>query len=206
LTREERREYANTLDAEVDRMAQLITNLLQLSRIQLGNLSAQRSFVRPAPLIADQAGSLRAAAEERKLTLTIAVPENLPAVHGDKDLLGVVVTNLVSNAIKYTRPGGRILVAASAVAGGISIEVSDTGVGIPKEDQGRVFERFVRSQQEWVQRQPGSGLGLSLVKEIVEIHDGQISLESDEGHGTLVRIWLPCREAGTRADVVEALT
>jgi PAS domain S-box-containing protein len=206
LTREERREYANTLDAEVDRMAQLITNLLQLSRIQLGNLSAQRTFVRPAPLITDQAGSLRAAAEERQLALQIAVPENLPAVHADKDLLGVAITNLVSNSIKYTKPGGRILVTGNAVAGGISIEVSDTGVGIPKEDQGRVFERFVRSQQEWVQQQSGSGLGLSLVKEIVEIHDGQISLESAEGHGTTVRIWLPCREAGTRADVVEALT
>ena len=187
-------------------MAQLISNLLQLSRIQLGSLSAQRRFVKPAPLIIDQAGSLRAAAEDRQLTLQVSVPENLPAVHVDKDLLGVAITNLVSNAIKYTPPGGRIVVSASAVSGGISIEVADTGVGIPPDEHARVFEKFTRSEQDWVQEQSGSGLGLSLVKEIAEIHDGQVSLESTEGQGSTFRIWLPCRQAGTRADVVEALT
>jgi len=205
LSREERSEYANTLNSEVDRMAQLISNLLQLSRIQLGNLSAQRGFVKPAPLIVEQASSLRAAAEDRQLALQVTVPENLPAVHGDKDLLGVAITNLLTNAIKYTPPGGRIAVSASVVAGGISIEIADTGVGIPPEQQSRVFERFARSEQAWVQEQSGSGLGLSLVKEIVEIHDGQISLDSTEGRGSTFRIWLPCREAGRRADVVEAL-
>jgi signal transduction histidine kinase len=206
LTREERRDYSNTLDAEVNRMAQLISNLLQLSRIQLGNLSAQRGFVKPSSLIADQAASQRAAAEDRQLELETSIPENLPALYGDKDLLGVAITNLLTNAIKYTRPGGHVRVAASATPGGVSVEISDTGVGVPKEEQARIFERFARSEQDWVQEQSGSGLGLSLVKEIVEIHEGQISVESEVGKGSCFRISLPCREAGTRPDVVESLT
>ena len=187
-------------------MAQLISNLLQLSRIQLGSLSAQRGFVKPSPLVTDQASSLRAAAEDQHLTIETSVPETLPALYGDKDLLGVAITNLITNAIKYTDAGGRISVSAAAVGDGISIEVEDTGIGIPQDEQSRIFERFARSDQERVQERAGSGLGLSLVKEIAEIHDGRVSVESEVGRGSCFRMWLPSREAGTRADVVEALT
>lgn len=205
LSPDERKEYFNTLNAETGRMAQLISNLLQLSRIQLGNLSANFALVKTGTLIAAQADSLRRHAESRGLTLRAAVPDNLPTVAGDKDLLGVAVTNLISNAIKYTPSGGAVSIEAAAAEGGVAVTVEDTGVGVPEQDHGRIFERFYRSSQEEVQTRGGTGLGLALVREIVEMHGGKVSLESTVGEGSRFRIWIPGREAGSRADVVEVL-
>jgi signal transduction histidine kinase len=201
LTDTERKSYFNTLNDEALRMARLIANLMQLSRIQLGNLSAQFGFVKPSALILQQAEALRAQAEGRGQTLELSVPENLPALYGDKDLIGVALTNLLANAVKYTGAGGHITVRALADEGGVRIEVADTGIGIPAEEQERVFERFARSSQPEVQAQPGSGLGLALVREIAEIHEGQIQVSSEPGRGSVFRLWLPCREVGTRLDV-----
>lgn len=206
LSADERKDYFNTLNAETNRMAQLISNLLQLSRIQLGNLSVNFALVKPAALVRAQAESLRHHAESRGIALRATAPENLPAVAGDKDLLAVAVTNLISNAIKYTGAGGAVSVQASVAEGGILVVVEDTGIGIPEKDHARIFERFYRSDQTEVQEKNGTGLGLALVKEIVEMHGGKISLESTLGEGSRFRIWLPGREAGSRADVVEVLT
>lgn len=201
LTDKERKSYFNTLNDEALRMARLIANLMQLSRIQFGNLSAQFGFIKPSALILQQAEALRAQAEGRGQTLQVSVPENLPALYGDKDLIGVALTNLLANAVKYTGAGGQITVRALADEGGVRIEVADTGLGIPAEEQERVFERFARSSQPEVQAQPGSGLGLALVREIAEIHEGQIQVSSEPGRGSVFRLWLPCREVGTRLDV-----
>ncbi|MFH1277611.1 MAG: ATP-binding protein [Candidatus Eisenbacteria bacterium] len=205
LGADERKDYFNSLNAETGRMAQLISNLLQLSRIQLGNLSANFSHVKTGNLVASQADSLRRHAEGLGLSLRVNVPENLPAVLGDKDLLGVAVNNLISNAVKYTNPGGVVSIEASAAGGGVAVSVEDTGIGIPEQEHARVFERFYRSGREEVQEKGGTGLGLALVREIVEMHGGKVSLESTVGEGSRFVIWLPVREAGTRADVVEVL-
>lgn len=201
LTQDERKEYSNTLNAEAQRMARLIGNLLQISRIQLGNLSAKFGFVKSTALIRDLTESQRPQAEARGLTLQVSVPDNLPALYGDKDLLGVALINLITNAIKYTPAGGRILVRAEAGSGDLTIEVKDTGIGIREEDRARIFERFARSDQEEVREQSGSGLGLSLVKEIAELHEGSITLESSPGQGSVFRLRLPRREVGARLDM-----
>lgn len=197
----ERHEFLNTLNAEALRMGQLISNLLQLSRIQLGNLSAEFGFVKSETLIRDRAEAVRSQAEARQQILTLELPENLPPLYGDKDLLGVALTNLITNAIKYTPVGGRITVRATAVEGDLMIDVEDTGIGIPEEARGRIFERFARADQPEVQRQTGSGLGLTLVKEITELHDGQVSVESELGGGSCFTLRLPTREVGTRLEL-----
>jgi len=204
LPAEERRAYFNTLNDEAMRMARLIGNLMQISRIELGNLSADFRYLKPAPLVAQQAEALRAQAEQRGLALEVAVPENLPALYGDKDLLGVALTNLLTNAIKYTPEGGRVAVRAAVAGEGVAIEIEDTGIGIPPEEQEHVFERFARSPQAEVQTQPGTGLGLALVREIAEIHEGRVELASEVGRGSRFRLWLPCRQVGTRMDVAAA--
>jgi two-component system, OmpR family, phosphate regulon sensor histidine kinase PhoR len=198
---DERREFYNTLNAEALRMARLISNLLQLSRIQLGNLSAKFAYMKPDTLIHDLTRSVMTQAESRHQRLEVHVPESLPALHGDKDLIGVAITNLLSNAIKYTPEGGQIVVRAAAADGGVMIEVADNGIGIPPEEQTRIFERFARSTQAEVLRQSGTGLGLSLVREIAEIHDGRITVESKLGAGSRFKLWLPSREVGTRMDL-----
>jgi two-component system, OmpR family, phosphate regulon sensor histidine kinase PhoR len=201
LSATERREFLNTLNDEALRMAQLISNLLQLSRIQLGSLSAQFGFVKAEALIRERAEALRTQAEARSQTLAVELPENLPPLYGDKDLLGVALTNLITNAIKYTPAGGRITVRAVAGEHGLDVEVEDTGIGIPAEARQKIFERFARSEQEEVRRETGSGLGLALVKEIVELHDGQVTVESELGRGSRFRLRLPVREVGTRLDL-----
>lgn len=197
----ERHEFLNTLNAEALRMGQLISNLLQLSRIQLGNLSAEFGFVKSEALIRDRAEAVRFQAEARSQILTLELPENLPPLYGDKDLLGVAITNLITNAIKYTPVGGRITVRATADEKALTIEIEDTGIGIPEEARGRIFERFARADQPEVQRQTGSGLGLTLVKEITELHDGQVSVESQLGRGSCFTLRLPTREVGTRLEL-----
>ena len=198
---EERREFYNTINQEAMRMARLISNLLQLSRIQLGNLSARFGFVKADALLRDMAASVTAQIEQHGLKLDLQVPENLPPLFGDKDLLGVAVTNLLSNAIKYTPSGGRISLRAAEDEKGITVEVADTGIGIPPEAQAKIFERFARSDQEEVQQQSGTGLGLALVREIAEIHEGNVTLESEIDSGSRFRLWIPSREAGTRFDL-----
>jgi signal transduction histidine kinase len=201
---EERRDFLNTMSAETMRMNSLISNLLQLSRIQLGNLSARFSFVKPHQVIRHQTSSLSVQGTARGVTVDVNVPENLPALFGDKDLLGVAVNNLINNAIKYTPKGGSVLVRAQESEGGLLLDVEDTGIGITEEARARVFQRFYRSDQEEVQSQTGSGLGLFLVKEIVEIHGGRVSLHSELGKGSRFSLWFPSREVGTRIDVAAA--
>jgi len=201
LSLEERKEYANTLREEAHRMARLIANLLQLSRIELGNLSARFGFVKSSTLIASLAESLRSQLAGRNQSLVVEVPDNLPPLYGDKDLLGVALTNLLTNAIKYTPEDGHITVRATAGSSDLTIEVEDTGIGISDEEKGLIFERFQRSSREEVQRVTGSGLGLALVKEIIEVHEGTITVDSTLGQGSCFRLQLPIREVGQRLDV-----
>ena len=206
LSPEERREFCNILTHETNRMAQLISNLLQLSRIQLGNLSVRFRFVKTASLIREQAESLRVQAERRGLRYSAHVPDNLPPMRGDKDLLGVAINNLISNAIKYTPQGGTITVEVEDDSNGFAIQVIDTGIGIAAEDQENIFGRFFRVDSEEVQAQNGSGLGLAIVSEIVEVHGGEISVTSELGSGSCFRVWLPAREVSERPDLVETST
>ena len=201
LTKDERCEYSNNLGDEARRMARLIANLLQLSRIQLGNLSARFGFVKSGAMIQGLADSLKSQIAGRGQSFEIAIPENLPPVYGDKDLLCVAITNLITNAAKYTPPGGRISVRAAADETGLVIEVEDTGIGIPPEEQERIFERFARAEQAEVQEQSGTGLGLSLVREIAEIHDGQVSVVSSPGAGSTFSFRLPNRDVSGRFDL-----
>jgi len=204
LAEEERAKYYNHLSGEAQRMARLISNLLQLSRIELGNLSARFAFVKSSTLIHHIAESFVPQAIGRSQTLRIAVPENLPPLYGDKDLLSVAVSNLVSNALKYTPEKGTIEVRATNDEAGLRLEVADNGIGIPKEALDTVFERFSRSDQPEVRALPGTGLGLALVREIVQLHEGTIEVESQLGRGSVFRVLLPVREVGERLEVAAA--
>lgn len=201
LTQDERRLYSNTLNTEAQRMAKLIDNMLQLSRIELGNLSAKYTYVKSCNLIGGIADSVRSQADGRKQALVINVPDNLPPLFGDKDLLGVAISNLVSNALKYTPNGGTITINAAADDTNITIEVIDTGIGIRESDRDTIFDRFSRTDRDEVQAVSGTGLGLALVKEIIETHDGTITFDSEVDKGTTFRLMLPVREAGGRIDL-----
>ena len=123
--------------------------------------------------------------------LTIDVPDNLPPLYGDKDLLGVALTNLLTNAIKYTPENGKVILRVKACPDGLQFEVQDTGIGISPEDQPRLFEKFFRGSQREARLQRGSGLGLAIVRSISERHGGKVWVESGLGQGSTFFLLIP---------------
>jgi len=115
-----------------------------------------------------------------------------------------VLDNLISNALKFTPRSGRVFIRVSADGSDAVVEIEDTGVGIPTDEQDRLFERFFRSSTATEQAIPGTGLGLTIAKTIVERHEGSISIESTEGAGTTVRVRLPARSLSALAEEVAA--
>jgi signal transduction histidine kinase len=125
----------------------------------------------------------QSAFRDRGVTLKVEVPDTLPAVWADRTRIDHVVSNLLSNALKYTAPGGMVTVSAQARNDGVMFFVADTGKGIPAHYHNRIFDQFFRVPDE--KSEPGAGLGLAIAREIVEAHGGTISVESSEGTGSI---------------------
>ena len=136
----------------------------------------------------------RERAQAAQLEFMTRLPDALPAVLGDANRLEQVVNNLLDNAVKYTPAGGQVELSAAAGPEVVAISVRDTGPGIPREDQARVFERFYRGDRARAS-DGGSGLGLAISREIVQAHGGRIQVESQVGRGTTMTILLPVRRA-----------
>ncbi len=178
------------------RMNRLIQDLLDVSRIEAGGLSVRRAAIDPAKLVAETVDSQRPLASSEKLDLQVDVPPSLPAIEGDRDRLMQVFENLIGNAIKFTDAGGRIRVGARPQNGDVVFWVSDTGMGMRQEDLPRVFDRFWRAE---VGDKHGAGLGLPIVKGIVEAHGGHIWVESTVGNGTTFSFTIPAADESSTA-------
>lgn len=173
-----------------DRLIRLINDLLDISRLELGKIELTFAKVPTASLIEEAVAGLRAYAAGRDITIGCAVTANVPAIEGDRDRLIQVLTNLVSNAVKFSPAGGRVLVSADACEDQVHIAVRDWGIGIPVADQSRLFQRFQRLNSGHSD-EPSSGLGLAISKAIVERHGGRIVLESREREGSTFTIAMP---------------
>jgi hypothetical protein len=193
LGRMQRRLLA-TVDRNARRLDSLVGDLLMLSRIESGTL---RIHPRDVPVRDIIDGALEALAAQRSpdVSLDVEVPPEPVLVHGDPEQLERVTTNLVSNALKFTPPGGRVGISLDADPEQIRLAVSDTGIGIPKEELPHVFDRFFRSSRAASQERPGTGLGLTIAKSIVEQHGGTIQASSNEAGGTTMTVVLPRLEA-----------
>jgi PAS domain S-box-containing protein len=174
---------------ETDRLNHLIDNLLDASRLQAGALSLEMDQVALDALAERVATRFRTQTDSHEIVTDF--PPDLPAVQGDAGRLEQVLNNLLSNAIKYSPDGGRIEISGRVLPNEVVVTVADQGVGIPLEEQTRIFERFVRGARERHQRTPGAGLGLYLVKAIVEAHGGRIWVESQPGEGSAFSFALP---------------
>jgi two-component system, OmpR family, phosphate regulon sensor histidine kinase PhoR len=135
--------------------------------------------------------SLRPQLQAKRQQLTLQVPAHLPTVMGDLARLTQVFTNLVSNALKYTREQGEIAVRAQMFQDCVRIQVCDNGIGLTEEEQGRLFTKFFRAQQRIVQEAGGTGLGLAITRALVERHGGTISVVSSPGQGSAFTVSLP---------------
>lgn len=180
-------EFAQTIYDEAQRLLVLIGDIMRLSRIeeQEGKLADRVNLLTMAKGVC---ASMKQEAEEHQVTLSCGGTDQI--VNGDFGMLRELIQNLCQNAVRYNRAGGKVAVTVANTDGRVSLTVADTGIGIAKEDQGRVFERFYRVDKSRSKDTGGTGLGLSIVKHIVEYHGGEISLESEPGKGTVITVLL----------------
>jgi signal transduction histidine kinase len=189
------REYLEVLMQEADRQAKLVEDILQISRIDAGRLEMQPHPTSLNELAAEVVSSYRAAAEGQGLMLRCRQAEQEPLALVDPNRIMQVLNNLVANSIHYTMTGGEVVVSVSEEGedgrAWAVITVADTGIGIPQEEMPHVFERFFRGERARLLDVPGSGLGLAISREIVELHGGRMTVESQEDKGSTFTIWLP---------------
>ncbi|HEU5199616.1 MAG TPA: ATP-binding protein, partial [Ktedonobacterales bacterium] len=184
--------YLEIVQHEADRLSALIDDLLALARAEAGELRLEITTIQAGEVVEEIYQSLAPLARrERQITLVRNAPANLPPALADRQRLMQVLLNLVRNAISYTPAGGIVsLMLEQADAGHIAITVADTGIGIPPEDLDRVFDRFYRTDASRARATGGFGLGLSIVRDLVNAMGGSISVTSTVGEGSQFRVLL----------------
>ena len=181
--------FADDIYGEAQRMIRLVEDILRLSQLDEGGSSLQTEEVDLYHLAQEVAGRLTPAAVKGQVTLEVT--GGPVRISGVRQLLDEMISNLCDNAIKYNRPGGRVTISVSRSDRGAELSVSDTGIGIPPEDQSRVFERFYRVDKSHSKAIGGTGLGLSIVKHGAAFHGAALSLESQPDRGTTIRLTFP---------------
>jgi len=170
------------IEAEVDALTQMAAELLELSRIESGQVPLELKPVSPATLLFTALDRMRMQVERAAITFSVVCPPDLPSIRADAPRLEQVLVNLIHNAVKFTPPGGQVILSAQKEEYFIRFAVQDSGVGISTEDLPRIFERFYKTDR--ARTSGGTGLGLSISRHIVEAHGGKIWAESEEGKGS----------------------
>ena len=189
--REQSNYFLNVINREVDRMTRLVKDLLTLSKLDYDALEKTKHYFSLDELLNEVVSKLSIDAKNHRHTLTYQPTTKLPDLFADRDRIEQVITNIISNSIKYTPDGGKIEVFAGHIYHEIYIKIRDTGIGIPEKDLPRIFERFYRVDKARSREYGGTGLGLAIAQEIIALHNGSITLESQVGKGTEVLIKLP---------------
>lgn len=191
-------EYAGYILDSGRHLLSLVSDILDLSRIEAGNFTLNREWVNPVDLCGTVLRSFQAEHNDLDVTLD-APPEDMESISADSRALRQIVTNLLSNACKFTEPGGAVTLKLRRTDSDLIMDVSDTGAGIPRDKQTEIFEPFRQADSDHARRHQGTGLGLPIVKRLVELHGGDIRLESQEGAGSRFRLRIPT--AGPPEDV-----
>jgi signal transduction histidine kinase len=187
-------QFVHTICNNIERMQIQVSDLQDVSRIETGQLFLEMKPTALASVLENALQATQGQVEARSQQLTLEVPENLPLVHADPARLTQILINLLSNAYKYTPEGGHIHLRAWLQDGYVRCAVSDTGIGISPEDQAKLFTKFFRAEDPAVRDMPGTGLGLCIVKSLVELQGGEIDVESQLGRGTTFTFTVPVAE------------
>jgi PAS domain S-box-containing protein len=200
---EDQNRFLGVVDRNSRRLMHLVGDLLFLAQVEAGKLALELDAVDLDDVVAEAVEAAKPVADEKAIALRTSV-EAMPPLVGDRSRLAQVIDNLVSNALKFTDDGGSVDVRVSTAHGEAVIEIEDTGIGIALDDQAQLFDRFFRSSEATERAIPGTGLGLTIAKAIVERHDGAIEVESTAGEGTTMRVRLPIRKPNRVEEEVAA--
>jgi signal transduction histidine kinase len=195
------RQYGDLVRQEGVRLSDLVEQILEYAGLQSGRRGVPPKPVEIGALLRDVASAAAPAAGTAGVSIELSIADGLPAVAGDEAALRRVFQNLVGNAIKYGAGGRWIGIAAAAAGGGVEVRVSDRGMGIPAGEHAKIFEPFYRAPGVVAAQIQGAGLGLSLVKRIVDAHAGRVSLDSAPGRGSTFIVSLPAFPGAPAADV-----
>ncbi len=194
MTKEEEQKHFAVMQKNTKRLHQLIEQLLDLSKLDAGKLQLQVTPTNTASFLNAITSSFSSWATQKNITLTVDLPENDIQAHVDQDVLEKIIDNLLSNAIKFTPHQGKVSLSATWNTDELTIDVADSGQGIQADKINRIFERFYQGDDSATRRQEGSGIGLALVKELVSLHHGKISVRSQPGEGTVFTVSIPIHE------------
>lgn len=187
---DQQKEFLRKIQDSIEQMTQLVDNLLDLGRLEAG-VGLSLAVVEPHVVVRDVADSFRPQALNKRIEIEISVPGSLSPIQADETLLRQALANLLDNAIKYTKPGGKVIVRARQQSGRQSFSVEDNGLGIAPTDQARLFEKFYRARHREALKERGTGLGLAIVKSIAEQHGGRVTVESQLGSGSVFTLEVP---------------
>jgi signal transduction histidine kinase len=185
---------ARLINTEARRMTRMVSDLLDLARLESGQTPLERTPIDPSGLLHQAAATVQLQAQEARVALQVESAP-LPVIQADPDRLRRALINLVDNALRHTPPGGSVTLRGDVIPQAVILSVRDTGQGIPPDDLPHVFERFYQVDKSRSQAGNNSGLGLAIVQQIVQAHEGTISVQSQIGVGTEFRITLPVDRA-----------
>lgn len=191
IDRETQTRFLQVIRSEADRMTRIVKDLLTLTRLDYNRMEMNMHRMDLRQLGEKAAQAMAMEAENRGLTLTCDLPESLPLTFGDPERIQQVIINIITNAIKYNKKDGSIHITGGVEGRQVFLRVEDTGIGVPKEDLPRLFERFYRVDKARSRESGGTGLGLAIARQIAETHGGSIRFESEYGKGSVVTLLLP---------------
>jgi len=196
LAEDEKEQFLKMINRQSHLLLDQVGSILDIAKLESGTFSLNKKPDTMDELIYERIKIFAPQAERKNIFLTCNVGDHLPIVDIDKVRMGQALNNLISNSIKFTPEGGKIIVSASTLFNKgvqeLRVSVADTGRGIPKEDQSKIFTKFYQVRgKDGKEERDGSGLGLYITKKIIDAHGGSISLDSDEGRGTIITLTLP---------------
>ena len=185
------KEYAQDIRASSDHLLRLVNDILDLSTIEAGKLTLNREKISVEEIVKNCSRFIIRAAGMKDIRYAVDVSAHLPSLHADKKAIKQILINLLSNSVKYTPNGGEIALSAKVSNGHHIFQIRDNGTGVPREKLQHITEAFVRGETDPHKAQEGTGLGLAIVKSLVDLHNGELIIESEVDKGTVVKVTLP---------------
>ena len=190
-----RAQALNVINTESQRLERLGQDMLSVAEIESGSMSVHAGDVRLTQLLDELSSDYVAQAREKSIDLKFELPPKLPVIKGDRDKLSLALHNIVGNALKYTPTGGKVVVRVSWERDEVRIAVEDSGIGIKDAEQSLIFDKFYRAKDERLKDITGTGLGLTLARDVVRLHGGDITLRSELDKGSTFTVSIPARAA-----------